>query len=274
APLRHLLSAVIALAIIFGMLFAIMRQSAEAGWQYHSPWTPGKVIGYAHKHYMIHPTPLWHTQGSFFSIAHVIEFGAYHNTFAPHIGFFSALKMAHVTRTDVRDVTRAVVITLLAAVPVVFVGYLVLIHRVGFQHGTTAAQYANYTFSQPTLRMAYEATPTIFSAVPPWFSVPVGMGIIGLVMHLRREHVRFPLSPVGVVLTGALSQHGYGTPDIWFPMLLVLAAKRVTYKWFGVRFFHERALPVVMSVMMGLMTGMLIYRVLFAAIGRGFIRST
>jgi len=272
APVRHLVSSVLVLAVIFGMLFAIMRQSAEAGWQYHSPWTLGKVIGYPHKYYMIHPTPLWHTRGSFFAIGHVLFFGAYHNTFAPHIGLFGALKMAYVNGTKTRDVLKAVVVTLVVTIPLVFVGYLTLIHHFGFEHGYTSAAYANYTFSQPMLRMAYEATPTLFSAIPPWFGLVVGAVIIGAVMYMKREYVRFPFSPVGVVITAAFSQRGYGTRDIWFLIVVAFLMKRAIYKWFGVKFFRTRALPVVIYVMMGLMTGMLIYRMLFAAVGRGLIQ--
>jgi len=270
---RHTLSIVIVLAVIFGMLFAIMRQSAEAGFLYHSPWTLGKIIAFPHRFYMVHPAPLWRTQGSFFAIGHCIHFGAYHNTIAPHLGFFSALKIAHLNHTSTRDVLKAAVITLLLSVPLVVIGYLVLIHHFGFEHGTTPATYADYTFSQPMLRMAYEATPTIFSAVPPWFSVPVGVTLIGVVMYLRREHVRFPFSPVGVVLTAALSTRAYGTPDIWFAMVIALVVKTAIYRWFGVAFFRTRAMPILVYLMMGLMTGMLIFRILFAAMGYGFLRS-
>ena len=52
----------------------------------------------------------------------------------------------------------------------------------------------------------------------------------------------------------------------------MLVVKLLIYRWFGVRFFRGRVIPVVMHVMMGLMMGMFIYKMLFAAIGRGFMR--
>ena len=36
---------------------------------------------------------------------------------------------------------------------------------------------------------------------------------------------------------------------------------------------RDKVLPVVVYAMMGLMTGMLVYRILLAAVGRGFIES-
>ncbi|KPJ54452.1 MAG: hypothetical protein AMS16_04790 [Planctomycetes bacterium DG_58] len=122
------------------------------------------------------------------------------------------------------------------------------------------------------IRMAYEATPTVFSRVKPWVFLPLGMAIVGVVMYMRREYVGFPLSPVGIVVSAAMSMNGYGTADIWFSMIIILVGKWVIYRWFGVGFFRDKVLPVVVYAMMGLMTGMFIFKVLFASLGRGFLR--
>jgi hypothetical protein len=92
-------------------------------------------------------------------------------------------------------------------------------------------------------------------------------------MYMKRERVGWPFSPVGVVIAAGLSYfRSYSTGTIWLPILIVLVVKRIIYRWFGVRFFRERVIPVVLFAMMGLMTGMFIYKVIFMALGRGFMR--
>ena len=96
---------------------------------------------------------------------------------------------------------------------------------------------------------------------------------MGFVIYMRREHVGFPFSPVGIVICAGHSYFsGYRTGELWFPILIVLLLKRAIYRWFGVRFFGQKVIPVVMHLMMGLMTGMLIFKIIFAAMGRGFMR--
>jgi len=273
---QHVLSVCLCLFVIVTLLFSLMRLSGEAGWHYHSPWSAGKVIAYPHafprEFCMPDATPIFRTPASYFAIGHTIHFGAFHNVFGPHLPLLYAFKVAYRTGTSTRDVMKAVVVTLLVSLPLVMFGYLVLIHHYGFEHGETAAEYARYSYSQPMIRMAYEATPTVFSNVRMWLAIPMGMAIVGIVMYLRREHVRFPLSPVGVVVAAAMSMDGYGTGEIWFSMLIVLGVKWVIYRWFGVGFFRDKVLPVVVYAMMGLMTGMFIYKVLFASMGFGFLR--
>jgi hypothetical protein len=120
--------------------------------------------------------------------------------------------------------------------------------------------------------IANVAIPTIFDKFAPWVSVPVGAAIIGFVMYMKREYLWFPFSAVGVVIAAGLSFFGhYSTTSIWFPIIIVLVVKRVIYRWFGVKFFRERVVPVVLFAMMGLMTGMFIYKMIFAAMGKGFL---
>ena len=38
------------------------------------------------------------------------------------------------------------------------------------------------------------------------------------------------------------------------------------------RFFWQKVIPTVMMVMMGLMTGMILFKLMFAMMGRGFLR--
>lgn len=273
---RHAISVALCMFVIVTLLFSLMRLSGEAGWHYHSPWTAGKVIAYPHafphEFHIPGPEPLFRTPPSYFAIGHTIHFGAFHNVFSPHLHLLYALKVAYQTGTNTRDVMKAVVVTLLVGMPLVMFGYLVLIHHYGFEHGETAAEYSCYTYSQPMIRMAYEATPTVFSRVKPWVFLPLGMAIVGVVMYMRREYVGFPLSPVGIVVSAAMSMNGYGTADIWFSMIIILVGKWVIYRWFGVGFFRDKVLPVVVYAMMGLMTGMFIFKVLFASLGRGFLR--
>jgi len=271
---RHLISLALVMFMLVTMLIAIMRQSGEAGWYYHSPWSVGKVMAYTHHHYLDTPKSLFQTQASFLTLSHLIHFGAYHNTFGPHLHVLNALKVANQTKTRTRDVMTVAVVTLLIVMAVVIPGYLIAIHYYGFNHGFTRNPWWNFwNYAEPQHGIAYTAVPSIFNRIAPWVSIPIGVTIIGVVMYFRRERVGFPLSPVGVVISAAGTWfRSYSTSVIWLPVLIVLVLKRVIYRWFGVAFFRRRVIPVVIFLMMGLMTGMFIYKIIFLALGRGIMR--
>lgn len=275
-PLSHVISVILCMLVLVGLLLAIMRQSAEAGWHYHCPWPVGKVVAYAHYHYFGGGTTgLFKTQASFLSVGHVLHFGAYHNTFAPHLHLFYALRVASHTNTSPRDVLKAVFLTLAVALVVTIPLYLIVIHYYGFDHGMTSNDWSNFfNYAQPHHPIGYEENPSFFNALHPAVAILVGGALIGLVMYLRRERAGFPLSPVGIVITAGHSYFGggYRTAVIWLPILIVLVVKHVIYRWFGVKFFREKVIPVVLFAMMGLMTGMFIYKLIFASMGRGFMR--
>ena len=269
---RHIISLVIGFAMLVFMLLALMRQSGEAGWHYHSPWAVGMIMGYVHSRYM--EPPINRTQASYLTIGHMVHFGAYHNTFSPHLSVLYSLKIASQTNTRARDVMKAVMLTLLIVLVVAIPCYLVLIHHYGFDHGATKNRWNNlYNYEQPMGNIAYKHKSSYFNRIAPWVSVPIGMAIIGFVMYMRRERVGFPFSPVGVVISVGWSYFGhYGTQTIWFPIVIVLVVKTLMFKWFGVRFFRERVIPTVIMAMMGLMTGMFVYKLIIGALGRGYLR--
>ena len=271
---RHVISIILCMAVILSMLFSHMRLMGEAGWHYHSPWSVGKVITYSHYHFFTSPARLFKTQPSFLAASHVIHFGAYHSAFAPHLHVLDALKVASQTNTNPRDVMKAVFLTLLISLVVMIPGYLIVVHYYGFEHGATPGSWWNFfNYEQAQHAIAYGENPTFFNRIKPWVSIPIGMTIIGFAMYMKREHVRFPFSPVGIVISAGFSYFGnYSTRTIWLPILIVLVVKRVIYRWFGVKFFREKAIPVILHVMMGLMTGMFIYKIIFAAMGHGFMR--
>lgn len=271
---RHVVSIAITLFVIVTCVFAVMRQSGEQGWHYHSPWSVAKVIAYTHYVYMKDPAPLFRTQASFLTISDALQFGAYQNAFAPHLHVLDSLKVAGQTGTSARDVMKAVLVTMLFSLAVVVPGYIMLIHYYGFEHGFTSDTWWNFwNYGQPQHGIGYIAIPTIFDRWPPWVSVPLGVAIVGFVMYMRREYLWFPFSAVGVVIAAGLSYFGhYSTTSIWFPIIIALVVKHTVYRWFGVRFFREKVVPVVLFGMMGLMTGMFIYKLLFTAMGRGFLR--
>jgi len=274
--LEHTISLIACVFVMVGMLLAVMRLNTENGWHYHSPWSVGKVIAYADYHWLGGPpTGLFKTQASFLSIGDTIHFGAFHNTFSPHLHLFDALKVASHTNSSTRDVLKAVLLTLAISLVVVVPGYISVIHYYGFDHGMTSDDWSNFfSYAQAQHPIGYEENPSFFNTIQPWVSIPIGLALIGLVMYLRREYVGFPFSPVGIVMCAGHSYFGTGhrTTVIWFSILIVLVVKRVIYRWFGVGFFRQRVIPVVMFAMMGLMTGMLVYKVIFASMGRGFMR--
>ncbi|HUW57339.1 MAG TPA: DUF6785 family protein [Planctomycetota bacterium] len=271
---RHVISLAVVVVMLLVMVLSIMRLSGEQGWHYHSPWTSGKIIAYMHHHYMRHPTVLFRTQASFLTISHVVHFVAFHSAFAPHLHVLDSLKVASQTQTSTRDVMKAVALTLVIALVVTIPGYLMLIHYYGFEHGETSSDWWNFwNYEEPQHGMAYNAIPSIFNRFNPGVSILIGWIIIGVVMYFRRERVRFPLSPVGVVMAAGLSYfNNYTTYVIWLPIIIVLVVKRIIYRWFGVGFFRQKVVPVLLFLMMGLMTGMFIYKLIFAAMGKGFLR--
>ena len=273
---RHVLSILLVVFILATMLVSIMRLSGEQGWLYHSPWWFGMTMTYVHGRYMTNPTPLMNTPASYLTISHLFHFGPYHNVFGPHLHVLNSLKVARLTGTKSRDVLKAVSITLLIVLVVAIPLYLILIHYYGFDRIRTSDRWFNgfWNYEQPMGNIAYNHRSSIFNRIHPLVAIPIGVGIIGFVMYMRRERVGFPLSPVGLVMAGmGRSYFGhYGTSVIWFPMMIVLIVKHVIYRWFGVRFFRERVVPVVLFGMMGLMTAQFIYRLILASMGRGFLR--
>jgi len=217
---------------------------------------------------------LFRTQASFLTISHVVHFVAFHNAFAPHLHVLDSLKVASQTQTSTRDVMKAVLLTLVIVLVVTIPGYLMLIHYYGFEHGLTSSSWWNFwNYEEPQHGMAYTAIPSIFNRINPGISIPIGWAIIGFVMYMRRERVGFPLSPVGVVMASGLSYFNhYSTYVIWMPIIIVFVVKRVIYRWFGVGFFRQKVIPVLLFGMMGLMTGMFVYKLIFVVMGRGILR--
>ena len=271
---RHVISLCLCMFILVTLVIAIVRQKGECGWHYHSPWSLGMILGHVHRHYLKGPGMLMETPASYLSIGHVIHFGAYHSAFGPHVHLIDALSIASHTGTRTRDVMKAVflalAVTLVAVIPI----YLVAVHYFGFEHGATMDRWSNfYNYMQPMRNIGYSHASSYFMRIGPWVSIPIGVALIGGVMYLRRERVGFPLSPVGIIISAAGSYFGnYSTSIIWFPILIVLVVKRAMFRWFGVGFFRRRIIPIVLFAMMGLMTGMFIYKIIFAALGRGFMR--
>ena len=269
------------MVIVLVMLLTVMRMSGEQGFHYHSPWSIAFVVSYVHYHYMqrstgdaLEPVRFYDSQASFLSIGHVVHFGAHHNAFAPHLHVLYALKLASQTQTDTRDVMKAVGIALLLGLIVVIPMYMVFVHHYGFEHGDTANRFENFfNFEIGHHDIGHHTNPSFFNRCNIYVSVVAGLVLIGAVMYLKREVVGFPLSPVGVVMATAYCFPGgtFRTQHIWFAFLLVYIVKLMIYRWFGVGFFRKRVIPVVIFAMMGLMTGMLIYKILFAALGRGFM---
>ncbi len=266
----------LAIAITWGaiilviFLFAVMRMRGEQGWHYHSPWTMGFVNSYAHLHYL----GIYNTQASFLTTSNIMHFGAFHNAFAPHLHVLDSLKVAYGTNTKTRDVMKAVFLTFLIVLIVVIPLYLIVVHYYGFDRSATKNTWFNFwSYEQSQHAIAFNTKASTFNRIPPWWMVISGVTLMGVIMYYRREKVGFPLSPVGVIMAGGMSYFGnYNTSVIWLPILMIYVVKRLVYRWFGVKFFREKVIPVVLFVMMGLMTGMLIFKLLFAAMGQGFLR--
>jgi hypothetical protein len=78
-------------------------------------------------------------------------------------------------------------------------------------------------------------------------------------MYLRREYIWFPLSAVGCYLgatIGGISNLGVNT--IWATALAALVVKTVLFRWYGVRTFQMKIVPVVVRALMGMTLGMLL----------------
>jgi hypothetical protein len=268
----HALSLLLTLFVIVTFLLGRMRENAENGWRTHSPWgSVGGMIARSHYHWLPAP-PIWNTQGSFLAISHAIHFGSLHNTFGPHLHVFDALRIASHTGTRTREVMKTVFLTLLIVLLIVVPGYLMLIHYYGFDRSNATDEWLNfYNYEQPQHIIGYG---NITGEPFGWVSMCAGFAVFGIVMHMRRSVVVFPIAPVGLLFCGMSGSWfpNWGATQVWFPVIIVFVVKRTIYRWFGVKFFRERTIPIVLHLMMGLMAGTFICKMLFAALGRGFLR--
>ncbi len=267
-PVHGFISVAFCMAVILWHLLSRMRMNAQQGWHFHAPWWIGGTVSRFH----LNSLHVFKTPASFLSVSHVLHFASYHNTFAPHLHLFDALKIANQTNTRTRDIVKAAAIVLAIGLIVVIPGYLILIHHYGFDRSATTEEWHNFfSYEQPQHIIAYSKKTGVAYG---WTSTIIGFFLIGWVMYMRREHIRFPFSAVGLVMCGVGGAYfgDYSTSRIWLPYVMVLVAKYAMYRWFGVRFFREKVIPTVMMIMMGMMTGMILFKLMFAMMGRGFLR--
>lgn len=267
--------------IILVRLIAFMRMRGEMAWAYHSPWSTVKCLSYPEAHYFVYRDPqtdqlqsMFRTQSGFLHGGYVGLFGCYANTYGPHLHVLEAFRLGSRNGTPSRDILIAALITFLLVLVVAFPVYITLVHYFGYDNCNPGDWSNIFSHAQATWAIGYGEYPSWWAQTQPYIYIPIGFVIIGVIMYLRREYVGFPFSPVGYVMAVCASYNGdWTTSAIWLPMVIAYVVKRVTFKWFGVGWFQGRMAPVLMRVMLGIVTGMAVFLLLFLFLRVGFMKT-
>ena len=208
-------------------------------------------------------------------------------SFGPHNMLLDAFKVAHELKVHARTIAAAIALTMIAVAVITPLLYVQLMYSYGFENSFQGGLSTWQSFTQwsergisygmySTSRFFYSPAATWYDRYATIFNVGYGIATIGLLMYLRREYPRFPLSPVGVVIAseGWLLGQGLplGTDQIWFSFLAAWAVKALLFRWVGVRTFREKVQPVVIMLLCGMILGMMLFIFRHVAIGQGALK--
>ena len=261
--------ALLALAVIFVSNLTYARLRAGGALPIHPPWHMMKTTAHIQQHYM---GGVWSSEPAWNSAVKVGEFGVAARCLGPQTHLMEAFKLASETGTGARAILKAVLLSMgmvfLLTAPV-FLGfaYKYGANRTSIEGsgGKTWSWWAYYGDTFGT-----RETPKAFMGMDfvPW--VLIGIGFMGLIMYLRREYVWFPLSPVGCFLGAVIGGYSrLGSRYIWASVLVAFLLKYTIFKWYGVRTFRKGILPHVTYCVMGILTGMVLFLIVWAFRGEG-----
>lgn len=258
---------VMALGMIFLANFTYARMRAQGLWGILPPWHMMKFNSH-----MINSFGIWGTSDTWRNSVHTAAFGVDARCLGPHTQLMEGFKLAEETRTRRVDLLKAMGLTTAMVLVMTIPLFLIFAYTFGYD-GTSAAggdwaHYSMWTYFANTWATR-EPSKEFIEVNLPLFLL-LGTAIVGAIMYLRREFIWFPLSPVGCFLGATIGgMCRFGVDRVWFTVLAAFALKAVLFKWYGVRIFQQKILPVVINVLMGLVTGMLIYLVIWAVKGQG-----
>jgi len=208
-------------------------------------------------------------------------------SYGPHNMLLEAFRLAHEFRVHARSIAKVVAVTMLLVAILTPVLYLQLMYVYGFANSnqqplTTWANFAQWSERaasygiHSTSKIFYLTADNFYDRFSAWFNMAYGFILVGVLFHLRREHPRFPLSPVGVVIASEGWSLGHGAPwsatYVWFSFLMAWVVKALIFRWLGVRYFREKVRPVVVMLICGLVFGIVLYLFRYIALGAGSLK--
>ena len=257
--------ALLAFAMIVVANFTYARIRAEGAYPIYPPWHMLRTTAQMQHNYL----HLWQTEEGWNSMVKVGEFGVTARCVGPQTHLMEAFKLASDVGTKGRWVLKAV----LASMGIVFAltapVFLAFAYKYGVERtsveGTAGKTWAWWVYHGG---WGTRRTPRAFGYMMIWFLI--GVAVTGLLMYLRREYARFPLSPVGCFLGATIGGYSdLGTRQIWASVLVAYFIKLTIFKWYGVRTFRKGVLPYVIHCVMGILTGMVLYMLIWAFRGQG-----
>jgi len=207
-------------------------------------------------------------------------------SYGPQNVLCEIFKIAHEVKANVRQIGAGILIAMVLGALLVPPLYVKLMYMYGFENSYQEGLsiYRGFTsWSERAISYGIYSTSRVYylPGQSNWFLeyqnviwTLTGIGIVGLMMYLRREYVWFPLSPVGFVLAAEQigTRMGSLSADrVWFSFLLAWVIKTLVFRWLGVRYYNERIVPLILYALCGMMFGMLLYILRYVSLGKGFL---
>jgi hypothetical protein len=270
-----MLAYVLLLIMIYNL--PLMRMRGVGGFSYFEFNHILHVGGWFNWHWLkqVHTVPM--AQGSqivapdlplnYISLYQMESFGAYGQSVGPGMQFLDAYALAESTRARARDIFKGLALGVLLALLIVMPVYLIAAYHIGYDNTPSAGSWNSmYLTSDKASRYYTKLNPGMFTYNSIWWVV-AGAALMGACMYLRREYSRFPIEPMGLLIAGYDGGRTIlGTDTLWFTFGAAWLIKWVLFRWYGVRFFQEKVIPLVVYGLMGMCLGMLMYLFLSAVL--------
>ncbi|MFH0938947.1 MAG: DUF6785 family protein [Planctomycetota bacterium] len=275
--LTQILILVYMLVMIFIYNFAFIRARASGAFHYFDFNNILHTGGWFNWHWwrLTHTVPM--AQGSklaepdsilnYHTQYQMETFGPYSQAMGPAAQVLDAFSLAESTRARLRDIFKGIVLGVTLALLIGMPLYLIAIHHVGYDNTPMAGAWNSLTLTTNKAERYYQKlVPGMFTNTSIWWVVG-GALLVGGCMYLRREYSRFPIEPIGLFIAGANGGRTIlGTDYIWFTIIIAFVAKWIIFRWYGVRAFQEKILPLGVYCLMAMIFGMTLYLFLSALI--------
>lgn len=206
-------------------------------------------------------------------------------SFGPHNMLLEAFKVAHELKVNPRTIAVVILATMLIVAAILPSLYLKLMYIYGFDNSYSGDLSTWNSFTQWSERAAsygvHSTSQVFILSSDNWYdryrniiNTLLGVSIIGVLFHLRREYPRFLVNPIGIVLAAEYFTNGgkWSADQVWFSFLIAGIFKALIFRWMGVRYFREKIQPIAIMLLCGMIFGMMLYLFRQASLGSGFLR--
>jgi len=204
---------------------------------------------------------------NYLSLYQMETFGAYGQSVGPAAKFLDAFALGEATRARARDIFKGLLIGIVAALAIGMPIYLIAAYHVGYDNTPSAGSWSSICLTSDKASRYYtKLNPGFYADTSMWWVVG-GALLMGLCMYLRRESSRFPIEPMGLLIAGSDGGRTMlGIDTLWFTFGVAWLLKWVLFRWYGVRFFQEKVMPLVVYILMGMTLGLVLYMFLSAVL--------